>query len=505
MKAFKKLKFSSFIKKEFLLLYLIILIGSYIRLAGVFTNSFAFTYDVGRDMLALWNIAYLHKLTLIGATTGLPGVFYGPWWYYMLTPFFIIFGGNPQGLDFIMALTGIASIVLAYVFGRKIQGSLTGLIFAGLIGASPVMVSLSAQIWNPNIAPFFVLLIFLMLRKIFSGEKNRRLLYFFLLGIFLSLSIDIEIVYGILFTLGIFISLGLILRNKIKLKEVVSLAFGLLVIASPRILFELRHHFLMSKSFIKFVTSGGTSHTASSLISDFINRLSFMFSQFSSTVALNNEILGLIFLFFIALTLFLFYKKENIITKDFINLSLIVIATFIVGTTFFSHDIWPHYLVGLPVIYIFLISVSFYMLGKQIKNKYVVPIAVFILILVNFNPVAIFQSLTQPLWIGDASVYRNQLAVINYVYKQANGRSFKYVVYTPPVYDYTYQYLFMWYGENAFHYEPSQQSHLAFFILEPDLQMPSRLTDWLRERQGDGTIIKSEKLPSGIIVQTRVH
>ena len=52
-----KFNFMSFFKKEFIILFLIILVGSFLRLEGVFTNSFAFTYDVGRDMLSLWNIA----------------------------------------------------------------------------------------------------------------------------------------------------------------------------------------------------------------------------------------------------------------------------------------------------------------------------------------------------------------------------------------------------------------------------------------------------------------
>ncbi len=74
-----KLNLSRFFKKEYLFLYLILIIGSLLRLQGVFTNSFAFTYDVGRDMLALWDIVYVHNITLIGPTTGIPGVFYGPW------------------------------------------------------------------------------------------------------------------------------------------------------------------------------------------------------------------------------------------------------------------------------------------------------------------------------------------------------------------------------------------------------------------------------------------
>ena len=110
----KKLKLSDFLTKELLVLYLLLIIGSFLRLQGVFSNSFAFTYDVGRDMLALWNIVYDHKIPLIGATTGLAGVFYGPWWYYFLTPFFVIFRGDPQGIAFLMSVIGVLSIVASY-------------------------------------------------------------------------------------------------------------------------------------------------------------------------------------------------------------------------------------------------------------------------------------------------------------------------------------------------------------------------------------------------------
>ena len=105
-----------------ILLAVVILVGAYLRVQGVFTGSFAFTYDVGRDMLALWDITHLVDLPFIGPTTGLPGAFYGPWWYYLLSPFFALFGGDPSGVALIMSIVGIASIVLGYLLGKKIGG-----------------------------------------------------------------------------------------------------------------------------------------------------------------------------------------------------------------------------------------------------------------------------------------------------------------------------------------------------------------------------------------------
>jgi 4-amino-4-deoxy-L-arabinose transferase-like glycosyltransferase len=495
-------KISFLLKREYLILYFIILVGSFLRFPGVLTNSFAFTYDVGRDLLSLWNILYMHKLSLIGPTTGLPGVFYGPSWYLILLPFYLIFSGNPQWLTFIIALFGILTICLAFLFGRRLGGVLLGLSFAALISVSSAFTSLSSQIWSPNIAPIFVFFVLLILYQVYS-EKNPKLKHFFLLGFILAIISDLEIVFGLLFLIGILLSIITILNKKLSLKSIVLFFLGVLVIFAPRILFELRHEFLMTKSFVYFLTTGVSSQ-APNVFGLFVNRLSIMFDQFNSTIALDNKFLGLMILLFITFSIIAFFRKANEINKKFIITSLLVILIFLIGMIFFKHDIWPHYLVGLPVFYLLFFSMAINIIAQ--KTKYIFPgLTVIVMFLINLNPAYQINNLSKPLWVGNASVYRNQLEIVDYVYRQAGGKDFKYVVYTPPVHDYTYQYLFKWYGPNEYHYLPSSNSRLAYFILEPDLQYPSRLSDWLKLREKDGIVIKTGTFKSGIVVQTRIH
>jgi len=500
-----KFNLSRLFKKEYLFLYIIILIGAFLRFQGVFTNSFAFTYDVGRDMLALWNITYLHRIPLIGATTGLPGVFYGPWWYFLLTPFFIIFSGNPQGIAFIMSLIGILSIIFAFILGKRLGGNFLGLSLALITSVSLEMVSLSSQIWNPKIAPLFVIFVLLVLSKIYAFDKKDKSKYYFLLGLLLAFNIDLEIVFGLLLSIGIISSVIFTIKRKISIKSVFYFALGGLIIFAPRIFFELRHGFLMTKSFISFFLNGNSSHGASTILNTFIIRLSVLFDQFNSTLAVENKLIGLFILLFIVFTLLRLYRKTDVLIKNFINTSVIIIFVFLLGTIFFSHDIWPHYLVGVPVFYILLFCISLHLLSKKLSNNLFPVLILLVVAVINLNPINLIQNLNKPLWEGDASVYRNQVAVIDYVYRQAHGKEFKYVVYTPPLYDYTYQYLFKWYGPKIYHYSPAVKSNLAYFILEPDLQYPSRLTDWLKQREKDGNVIKSETVKGGIIVQTRTH
>jgi len=498
-----KRKLLSFLKKEYLILFVIILVGAFLRLQGVFTSSFAFTYDVGRDMLALSNIVHLHRIPLIGATTGLPGIFYGPWWYYFLTPFFILFSGNPQGIALTMSLIGILTIIIGFVLGKRLGGNLLGLTFASVISVSSVMVSLSAQIWNPNITPMFVMLALLVLDKLYKKDKKDNLKYYFLLGLLSAFIIDLEIVFGLLLLLGIILSVVLINKKKITLKNIVFFALGGLIIFAPRIFFELRHQFLMIKSLLGFFGKTGV-HQSGTLLSLLDNRLGAFSDQFNSTLAASNGFAGLIVLLFIIFSIVVFYKKSAENIRNFIKTSVIVVCVFLMGTVFFSHDIWPHYLVGLPVFYLLLFAISVYLLAKNFSVKLAGLIAL-IIFLLNLNPYLQIQNLSKPLWEGDASVYRNQVAVIDYIYKQAAGKPFKYVVYTPPLYDYTYQYMFDWYGPNAYHYSSQAQANLAYFILEPDFQDPSRLKNWLIQREADGRIIRSQEVKGGIIVQTRVH
>lgn len=499
-----KIKLSSFLKFELITLYVIILIGAYLRLSGVLTNSFAFTYDVGRDMLSLWDIVYNHKIILIGATTGIPGVFYGPWWYYILSPFFFIFSGNPQGIAFIMAFIGVVTIPLSYLFGKRIGDNFLGLSFALLTSISPSLISLSSQIWNPNIAPFFVLLVLIVLERIYALKEKVKSYYFFALGLLLALNIDIEILWGVLFTIGVLISFVILYRKLLNIKKIIYIFLGALIILSPRIIFELRHTFIMTKSFLTFLSTK-TMEDKLDTYHFLENRVLVHLDEFSkSFIQGNNTFSILILLLTLAIT-FILYKKGNLLIKQFSLTGIIVLAVFYLGSIIFTHALWPHYFVGLPIIYILLFSISLYLLSIKLK-KSIIPIlilgAVFIF---TINSLSVIQNLNKPLWQGNASVYRNQLEVIDYIYKQADGKPFKYVTYTPPIFDYTYQYLFKWYGSSKYKYEPVVEAPTAFFIIEPDPGYEDRPKQWLKLREKDGKIIKSEELKSGIVVQTRIH
>jgi len=496
-----------FLTKELLALYLIIAVGLFLRVQGIFTNSFAFTYDVGRDMLAVNDIVHLGKIPLIGQTTGLPGLFYGPWWYYILTVPFILSSGNPAGIVFFMALSGVASVFFGFKLGKNIGGTTLGLILASLLSFSPVMVGLASQIWNPNLIPLFVIIFMYCLHLIFVSlerKKNIGIMPLFFLGLMLGIILDSEVVFGSLFLVGAIISIFILVGKKLKLKDYLFAFLGFLLILLPRAIFDLRHKFLMTNTLLYFARNiFPSTHGNNSLFAP-SNSIVSLFNLWLGTLSNGNWLLGIILIFFVIFSIIFYRKKLEKKEKSLLLFSLITIAVFLIGLSFFPGAIWDHYIVGVPVLYIFILSIAFL---KVLQNFKLPVILIFIALLLFYvNPIRIINEWGKPLWEGDASVYRNQLAVADYVYKQANGKDFNYVLYTPPVHDYTYKYLFSWYGKNRYGYAPKiGKASLFFLIMEPDYQYPFRLTDWLKERKNDGKIVKEEVSKGNVTIQTRIH
>lgn len=454
-------------------------------------------------MLKVAEIVYQHKILLIGFTTGLEGVFYGPWWYYIISVPFLLSSGDPQFVAAFIALTGIATVLLIYLFGKKLINENFGLLTAFLVGLSPALIGISSQIWNPNIAPLLILISLFLIYRIF--QKPSRLDFFFY-GVLCFLLLDTEIVFGILLLTGSLLGFLVISRRSILNKKALFFIPGVLLILFPRIFFETRHNFLMTNNLIRMLTAQKES-VGGNTFASIPGKLDIFLGQYADTLTNGLKIAALILIIILIIFTTKYYKKFSPMVKKFFLFSGIVIITFIIGILFFSHDIWPHYLVGLPVYYCLISAIPLYYGAKYLKhgNIYMV-LLLAILCWINIKPVQVISDLQKPIWEGDAAVYRNQLAVVDYVYNQAKGKPFNYIAYSPAIYTYPYDYLFSWYGPKKYNYSANKEHEKIFFvIIEPEFQRPSLLKDWLKLREKDGKIIKEQKVKGGVIVQTRLH
>src|SRR3989344_7069620 len=114
-------------RTTYYVLFVILILAAYVRVWRT-DKILGFYYDQGRDALVIWDLLHKGKLFLIGPTAGIEGIFRGPFYYYLIAPFYLIGMGDPVFPSVFLALTSVAAICLMYYLGFKIQGRITGLI-----------------------------------------------------------------------------------------------------------------------------------------------------------------------------------------------------------------------------------------------------------------------------------------------------------------------------------------------------------------------------------------
>ena len=118
-----------------------------------------FEGDQGRDALVVSKIFKEGDLVFIGPVTSVGNMYLGPFYYYFMLPFLWLSYPSPLGPVYAVALVNILAVYLIYKLGSKMFGQKVGILAAFFFGLSQVSVTYSRFSWNPNLAPFFSLLI----------------------------------------------------------------------------------------------------------------------------------------------------------------------------------------------------------------------------------------------------------------------------------------------------------------------------------------------------------
>lgn len=474
--------------------FLLIIIAVVLRFSSIIRGDFAFTYDVGRDLLNVKNLLETHKISLIGPTSGQMGIFYGPWWTWLIALPYLLSQGDPSAISFFVTVCGILAMIIVYIWGNKYLGILAGLAMAGVMAVSEFFLSTSIQIWNPNLLVLTTVLILVLHGRI----ETLRPAGFFLLGFLLLISVEFEFVYGIFLLISYSIILLTWRRKILSAKKIFWLILGGLFIELPRLIFEFRHDFLQTKALFSFLKIGEGAPL------NFFQRLSFIWEKWLVVIPDLSPAISFLITFMMAIIIVFRYKDLSLSLKPFLIDLISIFSIFIFLTIIYPKDFWDYYLLGLPVILIFFPGFFFHLLEKHGKKFSWITLWIYFFLLAWSS--GLFSRLFHPNFIGDQAVYRNQIAAVDYVYRQADGKNFNYIAYTPPLIEHTWRYLFGWYGRKKYKYLPSETRQEKFYvIIEPDLGYEGRITGWLKVREGDGKIIRTDVLPSGIKIQTRIR
>ena len=282
-----------------------------------------FDWDQERDAQAIGEILS-GRLTLLGPRVLGPDRFFlAPYFYYLLAPFYLLTNLHPQAIIYFLLFYNFIFFVLAYWVLKKLFSNKTALIFLFLWSVNKAAIAADTIAWNPVIVPILVIGFLGILNKIFENSKKN--LNWFYLGILLSVGINFhfQIVFLVILA-AIFLFFGL--SKKTKPKSALASLFGFSLPFFPLLFFDLRHNFLNTNLFLRFLKDGGKG-------GDFWAWLPVFKNFLSGFLVINiSEITALFFLFFFSIITFLVAKRQKVSFLKYLFISLaIFLATFLLG------------------------------------------------------------------------------------------------------------------------------------------------------------------------------
>jgi len=491
-----------------------------LTLPSIISGNFTFVFDMGRDQLWTRNMVELKRPTLIGPWGSIAGVFFGPLWFYLLSIPYLIFNGDPRAAVLLPLASNLAAMIIGWKVLHRYNHPQAADFFAILYGVSPAVVGLSSFAFHANLLPLATLLFFLGLynfyRSLFINHKS-SFVGLYLSSLMASLSFHLEPAAGVMLTIffGLWV-IGTIISNKVKINHsfirLFIYSFIVFVIPFlPQFIFELRHDFIQTKSLTAYFQGKNPSLMGELALDQRVTeRITKMAGTLTHSLFPTESTSGkwIIFSAFILLAVIYLTKKIKERQNDFSHYFLLFTIYFLLFhylayTFLFRAELKNWYLSGFIPLYILSMSLML----EDIKHRSktygnLIIIFTVIIVYISINPVQRFFKAKDPISPENLGA---QMDVVDWIYKDAVAKSQPFAVYTytPPVYDYHYEYLLWWKGTRKynllpaeFSYRPGETSYsqyktefmskqwkpedakLIYLIIEPD-SLAKRLTGWM--------------------------
>ncbi len=485
----------------YFLLTLILLSSSFVRLYRL-DSVLGFYFDQGRDAQVVWDFVNEGKFFLIGPTTGIAGIFRGPFYYYLISPAYFIGQGDPLFPSVFLGLMSIASLLILYVLAKEISGRFTGLIAVFFAGLSYYMVYASRWLSNPTPMLLISTLLVWCLFRVVSGKKW----YFVPIGFLSGASLfhfgssgEFFMLFAVLVVL-LFTSASKKGFSFPSLKIIVLSIIAFLFTASPLIIFDLRHDGILRAGIAKFFVADASFDVSKSI--NLSERINFLQDVFYSKI-FHGKAVEQVSLAIFVMASFLVVAPKMLRNKKILALVVFLSAPFIGFMLFRGNEgnVYDYYLTVYYLPFILLLSV---VLRKIISTKWgVLPFVFIVYLFIQSNIPPLRSYLSDGLDGPTTISLGNQKQAIEWVYKDANGRNFNTDFYVPPVIPHSYKYLFTWY-ESKSNYSGlvEDKVELLYTISEVDPPHPDRVEAWRKRQEGIATVEETVNF-GGISVERR--
>lgn len=486
---------------------ILVVLGVLLRFVEVINGNYVFGFDQGWDMKAARTIAYDHKLTLIGSEAGagfagLPGIFHGPGYHYVLAAILIVSFGNPYGaIVFLCAL----SLIVLYALFRLSNRIFGNDIAKAVLVLSAISLPLTAQarmVWAPNFSGLIAIPFLYAL-----WESRKKTLISLFLTAFLAASLyHFEIPMAVPAIAAICIYFVFVLHVH-DARRLLSICTGVILGFLPMILFESRHGWGVVKGIFLYGArvSGNNSTKPFLPVKEFVGDGNALLSTIRESFVFTIPWITQVFPFVLlgaGVVYALSEKKKEV--RHFIAALLLLIASHIVVYYPYRGPVYSHYFSLLYVVYPILAA---YVAVRALYGRYTRWIVFGLGMLLVISVLTKFPKIISYDYVdyGGTAKVRGKIDAIDWIYAHAQGEQFNVLVFTPPVYTYAYDYLFTWYAGKKYGYIPgSQKNGIVYLLIEQDPEKPWSYNGWLETVIKHGEIAGQWKLPSGFIIEKRL-
>lgn len=413
-------------KKGRLLLILLLFYVLFTRLPYLLSGVIPFSYDHGRDSMAVMHMLKTSSLKFIGPWTSIPGLFFGPGWYYLLAPVYLISAGSPLAPVGLMLLLGLIQVWLAYKY--------LGWEEAVIMATAPTWITLSRSAANPFPITLIALLIMIIIKQV---KETKRLSTNQAVGLGLLVSLGFHFSSALAVFYVVVVCLILLTQKTVLSLKKSLLGIGAFIIPFiPQLLFEFKNNFIEIRSLAKYLSQpdpqtfhfGKVKYVAGAMIHEL--KLAIlpeikMLGDSAAWLGIGLLLVGLIYM----------WRKKKSLKFAFEAFLFLLVP--LIGFFWLHFNVW--YVYGLLPIGVILAGQILRSAPQQIKWSY--------LVLLLLTPLSMLVSFY---WFNKQAIAQKRgflpikLEALNFIYQQAEGKSFVSYHYQPEIYDYDWQYLYFW-------------------------------------------------------------
>lgn len=442
-------------KKTLYLLLLFIVIAFFVRM--IHFRHMTFGYDQARDAITAMEIWSTDPVKLLGPSTDITGLFHGSLYWYLISPGYVLSGGNPLLIRFFLMIIHLAIVPITYFLAITITRNRSVALISALLSVfSFEAVQYSRWMSNPTPAlltvPAFFYGLWLSLHKKPAGIP------IMLIAFVLSIQFQLFLLYllPILILAVLYIAFTGNIRSLAK-KRYIPIVVAAVVFLAPFIIAELRFDFQGLRALMNFFTGGRLAEEGIDIIYKMTKFAKSLISNVHNNIIDINRGYAAFYMVLLAVysALMLLFRKSMRLPVLFLVLWFLspgIIYPLEENNAYFLNigNMYPLLILTALLIWDFTQEM------RSSVRPYILALLVGGIIMSNLYLVTSQNVHGETLFSVQKHVdLEMEKNIIDWIYKESNGESFSINTLTNPLFvNTTWAFLFDTYGKQRYGYMP---------------------------------------------------